>query len=137
MMASKQTLFLAEQAYRMNKDGSPYLVGGKCRACKHTFFPIREFCPACLSDEFDENPLSTKGIIYSCAKVVAPPAGFVGPYVLGYADFSDHRIFGMIVGDNPKIGSVVELEIGQIRETEEAIYKSYRFKVIKKEGGDA
>jgi len=133
-MSTKPNVMIAKELFEVPEGGDPYLVGGRCRQCGHEFFPTLKYCPQCFEESIDEMPLSSTGAIYSWARVVQAPAGFIGPYVLGYADFSGFRIFGTIIGDDPRIGARVKLEVGPIRETEENTYSSYRFR-INNQGG--
>ncbi|MEG2000928.1 MAG: OB-fold domain-containing protein [Evtepia sp.] len=132
-MAEKTVIKTAPFLYRV-ENGNAVLTGNRCKVCGYEMFPAQEQCTKCFSHDIEEFLLPRTGVLYSFSRVVAAPAGFVGPYVLCYADFGDFRIFGMVVGtDDPKIGDKLEVTEGVLRENDEEIYRGYQFKVVKEE----
>ena len=89
---------------------APHLVGGKCKACDHVFFPRPPMCPDCLG-EISYADLGAHGSIYSYTIVrTKPPFGLPAPYAVGYIDLevSGLRIFSLL--DPEMVG---RLHIGQ------------------------
>jgi uncharacterized OB-fold protein len=92
------------------------LAGSRCRDCDRTFFPVKDFCPACLKTEpLEVIGLSRSGTLYSFTVAHTGPAGFDPPYALGYVDLPEGlRIFSMLVDCEPfeerlRIGQQMEL----------------------------
>lgn len=115
-----------ENLYYKNKNGSPYLIGSKCKNCNHVSFPKRNVCPVCVSrDSMEDVELSNVGKIetFSIMHVGAP--GFQVPYIVGYVKIPEGpKIFTIIQHEKGKEGSIeigreVELTLGKIREDEE------------------
>lgn len=83
----------------VHPDGTGNLIGSRCRSCGAHFFPVREACSRCLSDDLETVPLSTRGRLYTYSVVHQSTPAFEVPYVLGYVDFPEGvRIMGQITG---------------------------------------
>lgn len=131
-MAEKNIVKVAQELYRETSEGSVYLLSGICEKCGFELFPLQKCCPQCLAEEIKEQPLPTKGAIYSYTTIYAAPAGFTGPYSVGNVDLGSFRIYGMFSGGEPRIGAKVDVEMGVIRETEDTIYMGYKYKVAER-----
>lgn len=92
---------------------------------------MQHYCQNCLGENVNEMPLPREGVLYSLTTITRAPAGFEAPYKIGFADLGDFRIYGMIYGDNPKIGDKIKVEYDVIRETEDAIEKGYIYRAYK------
>lgn len=80
-------------------DGTGNLIGSRCRTCGAHFFPVREACAGCLSQELETVPLSTEGVLYTYSIVRQSTPEFEVPYALGYVDFPEGvRIMGQLSG---------------------------------------
>jgi len=95
------------------------LFGNGCRNCNNQFFPVRDFCPDCLSAETMERfEIPAKGTLYTYTVIHAGPASFGPPYTVGYADVSPQlRLFGRVQtigGRTPKINEQVAIKLGKI-----------------------
>lgn len=85
------------------------LVGGRCRHCGTTSFPVRSTCSACRrTDEPKHVTLSDRGTVYSYTIVRQAPPGFDVPYPLAYVDLPEGvRLLSQL--DHAAIGGI---EIG-------------------------
>jgi len=96
-------------------DGSGNLLGSRCRSCDAHFFPVREACAGCLSDDLETVRFSTEGTLYTYSVVRQSIPAFEVPYALGYVDFSEGvRIMGQISGcelDEIRIGMPMVLSL--------------------------
>ncbi len=80
-------------------DGSGNLLGSRCRACGAHFFPVREACSGCLSQDLEGVKFSPEGTLYTYSVVRQSTPSFDVPYVLGYVDLPEGvRIMGQIGG---------------------------------------
>jgi uncharacterized protein len=123
----------------------PRLLGNRCRSCGSYFFPkASAFCrnPACEGTEFDEVPLSRRGIIWSfTTNHYAPPAPFVAPdpfvpYSVAAVELPGERmvVLGQVVeGVDPAtlcIGQEVELTLETLFEDDEREYVVWKWQPV-------
>ncbi len=113
-------------------DGSGNLLGSRCRSCGAHFFPVREVCSGCLSDDMETVGFSTRGTLYTYSVVRQSTPAFEVPYALGYVDFPEGvRIMGQISGceiDEIGIGMPMVLSLEPFGEDEEGNpLTGYRF----------
>lgn len=115
-----------ENIYYRVRNKVPYLIGSRCKKCRHVAFPRKEVCPACVTmGHMEDIELSRTGKIdtFSVLHVAAP--GFPLPYVVGYVKLADGpKIFGAIQQDETsaaslEIGCEVELVLGKMRVDED------------------
>jgi uncharacterized OB-fold protein len=96
-------------------DGTGNLLGSKCRSCGAHFFPVREACAGCLSQNLETVRFSTEGTLYTFTILRQSTKQFEVPYALGYVDFPEGvRIMGQLSGvefDDIKIGMGMELSL--------------------------
>ena len=114
-------------------DGSGNLVGSRCRGCGAHFFPVREACSGCLSEDLETIGFSTEGILYTYSVVRQSTPAFEVPYALGYVDFPEGvRIMGQISGcelDEIRIGMPMTLSLEPFGEDDEGNPTTgYRFR---------
>lgn len=85
--------------FRLDADGEPMLVGGRCPDCGCVTWGIRSRCPRCWSTApMQETALSRRGALYTMTTVLRMPAGYRGPYSVGYVDLPEGvRVFGRIL----------------------------------------
>ena len=114
-------------------DGSGNLIGSECRSCGAHFFPIREACSGCLSQDLEDVAFSTEGTLYTYTVVRQSTPAFEVPYALGYVDFpEDVRIMGQIAGlefDEITIGMPMTMTLEPFGEDEDGnTLTGYRFR---------
>jgi uncharacterized OB-fold protein len=114
-------------------DGTGNLLGSRCRACGAHFFPIREACAGCLSQDLETVKFSTEGTLYTYSVVRQSTPAFEVPYALGYVDFPEGvRIMGQIAGiefDEITIGMPMTLALESFGEDAEGnALTGYRFR---------
>lgn len=74
--------------------GRGQLVLQRCSACRHLRYPVGNACPFCTSLEWEWDPVSGKGTIYSYEVVMHPihPAYRpVGPYAIVLVELDEQR----------------------------------------------
>lgn len=116
-------------------DGSPpYLKGWRCKKCGQIDFPKLDTCPNCWGQEYEMEPLSRKGILYSYTDIYVGPPNIKPPYVIGYVDMpEDLRIFAQLEGEvgTYQCGEEVELTTGEIGLNNDGVQiTSYKFKKV-------
>ncbi len=114
-------------------DGTGNLLGSRCRSCGAHFFPVREACAGCLSQDLKTVKFSTKGTLYTYSVVRQSTPAFEVPYALGYVDFPEGvRIMGQIAGvdfDEITIGMPMMLSLEPFGEDDEGNpLTGYRFR---------
>ena len=114
-------------------DGSGNLIGSECQSCGAHFFPIREACSGCLSQDLEDVAFSTEGTLYTYTVVRQSTPAFEVPYALGYVDFpEDVRIMGQIAGlefDEITIGMPMTITLEPFGEDEDGnTLTGYRFR---------
>lgn len=67
------------------------LIGGKCQKCGKSFYPFRQSCPACGSDDVDRVKLPETGVVEVFSVVRSPPAEFAdkAPYIVALVRLDD------------------------------------------------
>jgi uncharacterized protein len=118
-----------------DNDG-PYLVGGKCKACRTVVFPQRPICPNCIGRDIDEVSLSRKGKLYTYTEVYQKPPDYPGevPYLLGRVYLQD----GVFIltqlkarKEELKVNMDMELVVDPIYHDENGIeHFGYKFKPV-------
>ncbi len=77
----------------------------RCKACKNTFFPPRNSCPHCLSQDFEWIKCSGKGKVYSFSVVHqnrSPGFKNEGPYVIAYITLDEGvQMLSNVIGCEP------------------------------------
>ncbi len=95
-------------------DGRPVLLISRCGACNERFFPPRERCAACSTDDIQTEEASQDGELYTWTVVRelgGQREGFI-PYVVGQIDLAGGpRVTGVVSCelDAPTIGMPVRL----------------------------
>lgn len=89
---------LVDGVFRID-DGRPILLTSRCLSCNERFFPPRERCAACSSDDLRTDEASQEGELYTWTVVRelgGQREGFV-PYVVGQVDLSGGpRVTGIV-----------------------------------------
>lgn len=116
-------------------DGTGNLLGSQCRSCGAHFFPVRQACSGCLSQDLETVKFSTEGTLYTYTVVRQSTPAFEVPYALGYVDFPEGvRIMGQIAGvefDEIAIGMPMTLVLEPFGEDEEGNpLTGYRFQPL-------
>jgi len=114
-------------------DGTGNLLGSQCQSCGAHFFPIRQACAGCLSQDLETIKFSTEGTLYTYSVVRQSTPAFEVPYALGYVDFPENvRIMGQIAGidfDKITIGMPMTLALEPFGEDDEGTpLIGYRFR---------
>jgi uncharacterized OB-fold protein len=70
-------------------DGSPCLIGARCRDCDKLWFPSGPICPSCRSQAIAPAPLSRTGRLYAWSRLHVAARGWAAPYIIGYIDLPE------------------------------------------------
>ncbi len=116
-------------------DGTGNLLGSECQSCGAHFFPVREACAGCLSQDLATVKLSTRGVLYTYTVVRQSTPKFEVPYALGYVDIPEGvRIMGQLSGiefDDIKVGMPMELSLEPFGTDEDGNeLTGYRFRPV-------
>ena len=126
-----------DQWFRESDQGVS-LVGGRCKSCGISFFPPRNVCIRCLSEDVERFELGRKGNLFTYTKVYIPSKNFNPPYAIGYIDLPEGiRIFSQIKDWEKfdlKAGMEMELVIAPLWEGTEGLkIIGYQFRPMDKE----
>ena len=101
----------------------PRLLGTLCRACGEAFFPRREVCAKCLSEDTEDTRLGPHGTLYTYTYVHLPMFGTsrtdTQGYGVGQVDLSEGPRVQAVLSGGPgefRIGMPMELELETLRE---------------------
>jgi uncharacterized OB-fold protein len=111
------------------------LEANTCKKCGIKYFPPRQVCSECHSQEFEKSKLAETGKILTYTVIHTPPQPFVdqAPYAIGIVELDDKvKLTGQIVDcdfDKIESGQRVRLEFRKIFTEGEAgvIYYGYKF----------
>ncbi|MFQ6037656.1 MAG: Zn-ribbon domain-containing OB-fold protein [Candidatus Aminicenantales bacterium] len=112
------------------------LEANACSACGVKFFPPREVCPGCGSQELEKTKLAETGRLLTYTIIRVPPQPFVdqAPYAVGIAELDDGvKLMGQIVDcefDMLKVGMRVKLEFRKIAEEGASGIICYGYKFV-------
>ncbi len=124
----------------IDPDGTGHLLGSRCRSCGAHFFPIREACSGCLSDDLETVRLSRSGTVYTYTVVRQSTPAFTVPYALGYVDLPEGvRVMGQISCEPEElaIGMAVELVVEPFGEDDDGnVLHGYRFRPTEGQDND-
>lgn len=132
-----------ERLFRVEDDGSGYLIANRCGKCKLTFYPKRDFCVGCFKkDNLKEIKLNRSGTLYTFSVVHRTTPDFYTPYIIGYIDLEEDgvRVFAPIVDCVPKdleLGMKMELTFEELNRTtknkDATRLLTYKFRPINEE----
>ena len=114
-------------------NGAGHLVGSRCGACEAHYYPRREVCARCTSENMESVALSTTGTLYTYTVIHQSTPDFTVPYVLGYVDLPEGvRVLGQVVLDEQadvRIGMLLAMSVEPFGEddTGNPVY-GYRFR---------
>jgi uncharacterized OB-fold protein len=126
-------------------DGSPSLLGSRCRACGTYAFPAETyFCrnPECEGQEFDAVPLSRRGRVwsYTDARYQPPPpyraADPYQPFCIAAVELAAEKmvVMGQVVAgvgvDDLSIGAEVELVTDVLYEDDDHEYLVWKWRPV-------
>lgn len=121
-------------------DGTGHLLASRCRSCGAHFFPIREACSGCLSDDLETVHLSRSGTVYTYTVVRQSTPSFAVPYALGYVDLPEGvRVMGQFSCELSElaIGMAVELVVEPFGEDDDGNpLHGYRFRPTEGQDND-
>ena len=96
-------------------DGSPALIGSKCRACGQVLFPAQTVCLNCLSADVKPIHLGREGQLYTYTTVYMASEHFPPPYAVGWIEMPEGlRIFTQLRGWQAqplKIGMKMQMSV--------------------------
>jgi len=123
------------ETIRMDSDGSPRLIGGRCTSCALKLYPRAAVCPQCWCREVAPAELARRGKLYTWTIVYAGRPGWQTPYAVSYVDLDDGvRVCAPLDlegGEPPPIGCEVELTTGPLRVDEKGVtHLSHRFRQV-------
>lgn len=112
------------------------LEGAMCASCGAKFFPPRQVCAECKSQNLQPCAFSGRGELYSFTTLYQAPLGYEGgvPYAVGMVKLDDGPMVEAQLTDvNPdelKVGQRVEMVTRKLREfgPEGLIVYSYKFR---------
>ncbi len=121
-------------------DGTPFLIGTRCKVCGLSVFPKIPVCPKCMKkDTMEEAHLRGKGKLDSFSIVHAALPGFKAPSIQAYINLEDGpTIWSLVTGCEPseealKLGMDMEMVIENVRKDEAGNdLISYQFKPVYK-----
>lgn len=117
----------------LDPGGGGRLIGSRCPSCGAHFFPAREVCSGCLTEDLERVPLARQGTLYTYTVVRQSTPEFPVPYLLGYVDLPDGvRVLGRLSGlgeDEARIGMALRLvthSVGSDEEGHEVVGYSFQ-----------
>jgi uncharacterized OB-fold protein len=124
------------------KDQRYRLEGAVCKQCGAKFFPPRDVCTECRSEEMEPREFDGHGELYSFTTLHQAPMGFESyvPYVVGIIKLDDGpMVEAQITDANPeelKIGQRVEMVTRKLREQgkEGMVVYGYKFRPVPSAG---
>lgn len=95
------------------------LAGTKCKGCGAYYFPPRQDCSNCLSNNMEWAEVTGKGKLISYSKLIYAPTGFEAdlPYMIALVEFDKMKVFGRLSKE--------------IKEEDIAIGMSLKYEVVK------
>ena len=114
-------------------DEQGHLLGSRCPSCDAHFFPARQVCSRCLTEDLEKVALSTRGTLYTYTVLHQAAPGFEVPLVLAYVDLPEGvRILGQVAGLEPteaRIGMELDLHVEPFGKDDEGrTVMGYRFR---------
>jgi uncharacterized OB-fold protein len=108
-------------------DGTPCLLGNRCRICQNVIFPKMPVCPACgANGQMDEVEIGRTARIYSHTIAYFAPKGFKAPFFQIFVDLPEGpRIFSLVGAECPvergtiEDGMEMRLVVEQLADTPE------------------
>lgn len=101
-----------EKLFKIPSPGEDiHLTGVKCKSCGEFFFPARDRCTNCFTENVEEVALSKRGKIYSFTIVRNVTPGYTGPipYAVGAIELPE----GIIILSPLTQCDFSKLEVGQ------------------------
>ncbi|GGN62095.1 hypothetical protein GCM10011579_028920 [Streptomyces albiflavescens] len=98
-----------------------------CHACSARWFPPREVCSTCASDDVENIESEPQGVVYASTVVRVAPPGFQAPFVLAYIDISGVRVLAHSPSSDQALtpDTPVRLTVAPIARTAEGQLVSY------------
>jgi len=120
------------------KDQRYRLEGTVCKNCGAKFFPPREVCTECRSQDLEAHEFDGHGELYSFTTLRQAPLGYEGnlPYIVGLIKLDEGPMVEAQLTDvNPdelKVGQRVEMVTRKVREhgEEGLIVYGYKFRPV-------
>ena len=129
----KEKVFFREDLIKEKPNGAA-LVGNRCKKCGSVFFPKADFCNHCMGADMEEAELSRRGILYSYTVTRVPVGKFPVPHAVGMITLPQDKVrivAPLVLEEEYKVGSEVEMEIAPLWEEEERVVMGYKFRVVK------
>lgn len=131
-METKQQRIYGEEWMEQTADGVKLLIS-ECQSCGSNWFPKKEICPDCFSEDYREKQLEGVGEVYSYTTLTVTSKEFQAPLKIAYIDYPGNvRVCGQIEDEEVAIGDKVEIVLGKIAtDSSGTDVFSYKFKVAK------
>jgi len=144
-MASAKTRVPAVEGWFTTGDGTPALLGSRCRGCGTYAFPREAlFCrnPDCDGEGFDDVELSARGRVWSYTDArYTPPAPYVAadpyvPFCIAAVELAAEKmvVMGQVVPgvtvDDLTVGTEVELVVDVLYEDDDHEYLVWKWRPV-------
>ena len=116
---------LKEGLYKQNAELQDVLVGSFCQDCGEKFFPIRQVCAKCSSQNLTETELAREGelVTYAIVRQTVPTWQGPIPYIIAQVKLDDGPDIMTHLNESADevilIGSRVELNMAKLKEDRE------------------
>ena len=83
----------------------------RCRACRHTYFPPRPFCPDCGGRDVQVFKASGRGKLFSYVIHHRPVPGFTPPYAIAVVELEEGPRMMTNIVDCPQTPEALQLDM--------------------------
>lgn len=124
-------MLFAPDLFSIDEGGS--LFANRCNDCGKIFFPKRDHCLNCHSDDMEDFLLKGKGKLYTYTIVQMPAHKYSPPFALGWMEFPEGiRVMGQLKNwenKDLKIGMTVKLVTDVLWKEDENDIIGYKFEL--------
>lgn len=114
--------------------GEVTLIGSHCTSCGEHLFPERAVCSKCGRATLEEVRLDGRATLASFSVIHQAPAGFEGPYAVGYGKLPDGlMVLAPIDADPAELRHGLQLELHEgVTSTaaDGTPFRTYRFRPV-------
>lgn len=133
----KRVVPVKDGIYKIPADGQQgYLIGTRCKQCGSTFYPGRNNCVVCYSEEIEKVPLSKRGKLfrYTVIHQNYPGSALTPPYIAAQVKMPEQvyvttELTGIDVKD-VKIDMAVECYFYTLKEDDEKKVVAFGFRPV-------
>ena len=98
--------------WEVGPEGEVTLIGSHCTTCGETLFPERAYCSNCSAPTLETALIHGPAMLGGFSVVHQAPAGFEGPYVVGYGTLpGDVVVLAPIDADPAALHKGLRLEL--------------------------